>query len=965
MAISENRTTSTLSVAFIIPLLKKSAKQIGALIALLVLCLPAREAHAQNTVAAKQFEVRSQGRPLAEVLLELSDRYSIPLAWDPLLVARKRVFCVNNNSEFRMLLRCVLSGTGLVYEIQQTGTYTIRPVTEGVPEYGQLLGYVVDVQTGQPVPNAEIKLIASTDGRGRIANDAGIFQFERLLPGSYLMRVFHLGYATRDSLISIGPGGDERTVVHLHATVTPIDLAIIDGMAVKPSSRLGLVVAKQEEIISNMDIGTLAILRSIDAMPGVRVNDANADVHIQGGGTGELQYRLDGVPVFMPLNVAAFIGPFSPFALKSITVHKAGFNAGLGSQISGIISAEHDLTVPAPSGTVGGRNKFVVQVDPISTNGRFNAHWGEKYGPDGTFMTAVRIGTWDLGAPQSLQNLLANWNTIDTFLLSAFADQNTPFADLPPVGKASVDFFDWHNALKIRFDGFKTLSASSYWGSSSLGNNLGGAGLLNGDSLRSAPADDLASYRDIYSWNSGAAQVSYSTVINSRATGNIKTRASYYRLKHEFVAPDSISLSTAEDDGNRVFEFGLEGKLHYNPGHGHFLDMGTEFSVTSSRFIVAGTQLLPVRYESTEPRLAVFMQDRIELGTNTVIEAGTRLTYISAKNTVYAEPRLSARFDWKNTAVGDVALYVASGIYRQYVSQFDISSRSPRTFVRSTRFWLATDESVVPAKAGHLAAEMLIAPSDAWKFRLEAHYKKLYHLLTLDYSSKLAGDEQNRSQSEFLNSTSGRTYGFGVVADRTIGVGSLSLRYDYSQSKRKIKNLFRDKLVTVPWNEPHRIELSLDIVPVPHMVFSTRWKSIFGRTWGFRQAYYDFLGAHLNDVDLLLSELRENGVSRDAMVRIRNQIEEFDLTNPDSHTLPALHQLDFTIAYTFPFRKFGVQLRADMVNVLNRNNVSEWRFELDEESFFGVGSRPATGLLNRTNRPLLPRVFTLAAKVTW
>jgi len=953
MTISANRITSTI--------------QVEIFIALLLGCASVTAVSAQERSPETEYEVRAQGRLVSEVLLELRDRYAVPLAWDPLLVSGKRVFCVERSADLNILLRCVLQGTGLVYEIQQTGTYTIRRATEGAPQYGNLTGYVVDIQTGQPVPNAEVKLMASSDGRGRIANESGIFQFEELLPGSYMMRVYHVGYATRDSLIAINPGSDERTVVHLNAQISPMDLAIVDGMAVRPSSRLGVGVAGQEEVVSNMDIGTLAVLRSIDTMPGVRVNDANADVHIQGGGTGELQYRLDGAPVFMPLNVAAFIGPFSPFALSSITVHKAGFNAGLGSQISGIIAAEHDLTVPSPSGTTGGRNRFVVQVDPISTNGRFNAHWGQKYGPDGTFMTAARVGTWDIGAPRSLQNLLANWNTIDTFLLSAFADTNTPFADLPPVGKASVDFFDWHNALKLRFDGFKTLSMSSYWGSSSLGNDLGNVGVIDreGNAPPVLQGDDLASYRDIYRWNSGAAQMTYSTVMSSRATGNIKTRASYYRLEHEFVAPDSIALSTAEDDGNRVFEFGTEGKIHYNPGGGHFLDLGTEFALTSSRFIVAGTQLLPVRYESSEPRLAAFVQDRIELGTNTVVEAGTRLTYVSAQSTLYAEPRLSVRFDWPRTSIGDVALYIGSGIYRQYVSQFDISSRSPRTFVRSTRFWLATDHSVTPAKAGHLAAELLISPSPRWNLRLEAHYKKLYHLLTLDYSAVLSGEAGTQSQSEFLNSTSGRAYGFGVVVDRTIGVGNLSLRYDYSQSERKINNLFRDQLISVPWNEPHRIEAGLDIVPIPHMVFSTRWKSIFGRTWGFRQAYYDYLGAHLNDVEELLSELRENGVSSDAVKRIERQIENYDLTNPDSHTLPGLHQLDFTVAYTIPFRGFGIQLRADMVNALNANNVSEWRFELDEESFFGVGTAPSTGLLNRTNRPLLPRVFTMAVKVTW
>ena len=58
---------------------------------------------------------------------------------------------------------------------------------------------------------------------------------------------------------------------------------------------------------------------------GIRVGDALADVHIQGGEAGEHQFQLDGVPVFEPVHLRGLLGAFNPFAIERITVHKAGY----------------------------------------------------------------------------------------------------------------------------------------------------------------------------------------------------------------------------------------------------------------------------------------------------------------------------------------------------------------------------------------------------------------------------------------------------------------------------------------------------------------------------------------------------------------------------------------------------------------------------------------------------------------
>jgi len=198
-----------------------------------------------------------------------------------------------------------------------------------------------------------------------------------------------------------------------------------------------------------------------------------------------------------------------------------------------------------------------------------------------------------------------------------------------------------------------------------------------------------------------------------------------------------------------------------------------------------------------------------------------------------------------------------------------------------------------------------------------------------------------------------------------LGPGNAKLRLDNTYSVRRIRNLFDNRTLTVPWNEPLRLEVSVDIAPWRRLVVLGRWRSIWGREWGYRKSYYDFLSAHLNDVTSLLDQMRENGVSTDAIRRVERQITNYNLTEPTAHGLPPIHQLDASVAYSFRLSDYSLQLRADVVNVLNRNNIAEWRFQMDEDIYFGNGELPSTGLLERTDRLLLPRVISIAARLTW
>jgi len=163
---------------------------------------------------------------------------------------------------------------------------------------------------------------------------------------------------------------------------------------------------------------TPSTLQSLDAVVGVHVGDALADVHVQGGDSGEHQYLLDDAPIFVPIRNGGFFGSFSPFAIDQITIHKAGFEARHGSFLSGSIELNHDLQ--SSDGSIA-----TVQIDPLSINGRINGAIREEKNISAQWMVAGRMGLWEFFQPRQIEQNVREWSRPNTFLSTTLAGEGS------------------------------------------------------------------------------------------------------------------------------------------------------------------------------------------------------------------------------------------------------------------------------------------------------------------------------------------------------------------------------------------------------------------------------------------------------------------------------------------------------------------------------------------------------------
>jgi len=466
---------------------------------------------------------------------------------------------------------------------------------------------------------------------GAVSNEAGRFLIANLKPGYYRLTTSYIGYRNHIDSVWVMPEATAQTRLSLDAeafTVTPI---IVDGMQWRvPSDTLGATGLTQQALLRVPNSGLPDVARSLNALVGIRLSDATADLHVQGGETGEHQFRLDGAPVFIPVSIGGLVGPFSPFAIGRVTVHKTGFGAEVGSQSAGVIQADHALGQDGPQ-------TLDVQLDPMSLNARLGFETGTPGETTTSLLLAGRTGLWDVYAPSAVRGLLEDWNRTDPFMLAAFrAIPQEQFSTAPffrrgfSTGDPGLGFLDTHAALRTQFGPLRSLHASAYWGRRRLDSKQDpfGAAAQNaqfGDESNRVLSDVEPETRDLYVWNNVTAQMRYEEVLSGRTMVGVRGRASLYRLRHDIVVSETLSnvvtgddnlqalVDLRDDNGNRIHEYALEARLDYAAFDRWNLEAGIEPTFTLSRFLVHGTRPDPIAHQSEAWRFASFINNRLTL----------------------------------------------------------------------------------------------------------------------------------------------------------------------------------------------------------------------------------------------------------------------------------------------------------------------------------------------------------------
>ena len=832
--------------------------------------------------------------PLQDALDVVMRQTSLNLFYETDLVEGLVSFCSINRKPQEDVLRCVLEDTGLDFVRLSNGTYVLSREVELAAQYGSIRGFVADRLTGSPLRDANVLLVGSNLGTS--TSDNGYFVFPKIISGPQQVIVTHVAYEDTIATVVVGPKIVRELEFELRPTIVVSRPIVIDGMSRKlpfeflDSSENGQVDIRQTPGAS------VDITRSLSTIAGVQVTDALSTIQVQGGDAGEHEYRLDGVPVFMPLSNGGFIGPFSPFAIERITVFKAGLKASVGSVLSGVVAVDHDVSDEHTGG--------VLQIGPLSASARVggnarvgasNVHW----------MAAGRRSFWSLIRNRQLSDRFRSWSEPSPFLLDAVdpdSSLGSELASLINTGSVELKFTDVHGAVRIN-RGLQQLYLSFYNGRNVFGNDA-----LESDSpIISASGDE-------YSWHNTVANAQYDRVLTSRMLGSLKIWKSTYSLRHPFdLSPfessqtGSVSADSVDREFNNIETLGGRGELNLSVGSRHTVSAAVDGSIVDNDFRISvdPSGEIPAISKKVYPtakwKWTGFVQDDISLGYKTTLTTGTRVTYIPLQETAYVEPRVSLRHDQPLSAGRVLSLKFATGIYRQYLNQFDVAPYTVSAILPSFRFWIPLTADTSPPTSIHFSSETLMTFSKSLALHGEGYYKYQPHLNMINY-----GDRSNPGR-EFISSASGHATGavVGVLVNKNGFSGQLS--YIYGRSTIRIPNRFNGRSIVTPWSTPHQVRMTMD-KSLGHWTLSLRGRTAIGRTWGYRQGYYDYLEPVGSSVVL----------------------EEISFSSPEDDRLPLFLQFDSGIEYAANVGLTRISFKVNALNVTARKNVIDWKLELDE-----------------------------------
>ena len=870
-----------------------------------------------------------RGVPLEKALERLVAETGINLLYSSDLVQEKDAYCIAYDELPDDLLQCILSQTGLDFYQTSSGTYVLIEDPRQNPRYGEIAGIVLDAETGEPLPFANI-LIADAS-TGTATNEAGMFSLADLLPGPHLVESSYVGYETGRDSVWVSPGEGIRTEIRLQTRPIVSDPIIINGLLQRlPSRSLGETENKANEFSAPGGLAAGDITRSVQQFLGIHLQSPLADLHIQGSESGEHQMTLDGVRIFNPVSLGRMLGAFSPLSISRLTVHKAGFGVRHGSQLSGIIATEHQLVQRD-------HRIFTGTVDPISTNLKVNLHQDLEGGRSVSLMGAARLGNWGVYQAPQLRTVLEDWAQVDQPLTSQILRTGSLRSSYRSISnESSVGFSDLHLAGRVALSPYRRLYFSGYLGENNIDTRLRAVSeRVLADSSRHLDT------RDIYDWNNAAGQIRHEWLLNARAVGVIRARASRHSLDHTYILADTLisnNVSGNENvilnnfaeisalDENTITELAFDGTLDYSISASHHLALGIEANHLSNRVALKSSFFQPVEVPYDGWKVSGFIEDKISLGVRYQLELGTRITYLGIRKETYLEPRAAIRMDDQKSGFSG---RLAAGVYRQFLNEFDLSSVGPSELVPALRFWYPVDETLAPPKSYHLASEFLWVPADGWRSTFEFYYKWQPRVLTLNYPVLLGvvgtiPQDGGARHAHYIEASKGEAYGAGFRIQRDARRSMTSVAYSFNQANRTYPSRFDGNTVPVSWVDPHRLTLASDILLSDVLTLRLRWQGVWGRTWGFRQAYYDWLNAHAGTF----------------------AFPPFNLNRPQDHQLPVFHQLDTGIAYSPFLKNTRVQFRADLVNVLNRKNVIDMSIENDarSESLFSQVPRTLPGI---------------------
>lgn len=327
-----------------------------------------------------------ENTPLREALADFSEQTGIILVYS--MDERKLNQPVNATIYFQTpiaALQQIIAGTGLEIMLSSSGRIVLIPRINDYERSGGVDGKVLDHQTGNPIPRANIYVEELEVGT--VTNINGQFTIQNLPAGRYTIRASHVAYETAEEEVYVSSDASNYKSLLLNPAIFNLgDIYIDDRTNFFHGGNLGVSGTNipESEISKSGRSGVGQVLRT-------RVAGVTFFEYGSGSGAGHLQFRgvgsfhnptdyvrinVDGIPVD-----GIFWETFVTDNLSRIEVLRGPQASGEfgANTMSGVINLYTDT---GKEGTVGARLSAAGGLAKSSAND-FDPLWQEYFGSVG------------------------------------------------------------------------------------------------------------------------------------------------------------------------------------------------------------------------------------------------------------------------------------------------------------------------------------------------------------------------------------------------------------------------------------------------------------------------------------------------------------------------------------------------------------------------------------------------------
>lgn len=267
----------------------------------------------------------------------------------------------------RVLLPLSLSVFSLVF---------ILPLTLFAGSTGKIAGRVIDAETGQGIPFANVLIEGTTMGAATDVN--GEYVILNVPPGVYTLVASIVGYQ-RMRVTDVRVSVDFTTPLDFRLKPGDIQLAAVEVRGESnPLIRQDLtnpVTSVTAQDIRELPVNEIAQVVGLQA--GVTVGD-DGSIHIRGGRSNEILYTLNGISVNDPYENTRAVG-LATNAVQEVSVSTGTFSAEYGNALSGVVNYVTKEGGPRFTGSIRAytgdyvsnhKDLFmnIEKVDPLNTS---------------------------------------------------------------------------------------------------------------------------------------------------------------------------------------------------------------------------------------------------------------------------------------------------------------------------------------------------------------------------------------------------------------------------------------------------------------------------------------------------------------------------------------------------------------------------------------------------------------------